>query len=840
MAHYEAMAAGRVVAELGSSEPEGLSSHEAKLRLAKSGRNELEAKKRRKALGIFLNQFTSPLVIILVIASAISGFLGEATETAVILGIVVVNALLGFVQEYRSERALEKLAKYVIFRASVLRNGEREAVDARELVPGDIVFIETGDRVPADLRLISTHDLSVNQSILTGESEPVEKTADALKRPAASPQEMACVAFMGTSVAFGAGKGVVVATGRETEIGRTAAYLREKAPETDFERNVKLFGEMLIAVIIIMTVFLFGANALLGKGMFESLLFALAIAVGIAPEMLPMIITISLSSGALKLASKKVVVKRLDAIEDLGNVDVLCTDKTGTLTENAITVHSHENSEGREDSDVLLHAMLASPVAVGRRHKYAGMPIDAAIWEHSRGNAELVRKVASYRIVDEVPFDYERRMMSVVTEKGGKRLFVTKGSPESVIPRCAKMADAKRLMKRYEHLSSQGLRVIAVAAKPIEKKKSYVKVDEQGLRFIGFVVLSDPPRRTAPEALHALKSLGVSVKILSGDEPHVTASICRAVGLELKGGRVLAGSEIAGMKESELRNAVEKFNVFARLTPGQKLAILTALKENGHVVGFIGDGVNDAPALHAADSGISVDTGADIAKESADIVLLRHGLHVVADGITEGRKTFANTMKYILNTISANFGNMFSLAVSALFLPFIPLLPAQILLNNFVSDIPLTTVSTDRVDKGDLRQPRRWNISGIAKFMVFFGLVSSIFDIVTMAFLVYIVKAGPELFRTGWFLESTISEMIVTFAIRTKGPFFMSRPSNLLLGASAFTIIGAVLLVYSPLAPIFEFVQPDAWFMGMIIAILIAYFIVAEVAKHVFFRFVKM
>ncbi len=851
MASYEAMPAEKVLAELGSSESKGLGSHEAQARLKKSGRNEVETKKRRTALGILVRQFSSPLVLILVLASVIAGSIGEFTEAAVIVGIVVINSLLSFVQEYRSEKALEKLARYIVLKATVLRDGERDEVDARELVPGDIIFFETGNLVPADVRLISVHELFINQSLLTGESAPAEKNLEPVKKASPSPQEMACVAFMGTSVASGAGTGVVIATGKATELGRTAAYLKEKPPQTDFERNVKLFSEMLLGVVVVMTVFIFAANALLGKDILLSLLFALAIAVGITPELLPAIITISLSNGALMLASKKVIVKRLDAIEDLGNVDVLCTDKTGTLTENAITLKGHENSDGKEDDSVLFHAMLASPIAIGKKHKYAGMAMDAAIWEHTKKRAELARKVAAYSIVDEVAFDYERRVMSVVSRKrGGELIFVTKGSPESVIPRCTKIMSEGReekvdkhvtwLMRRYEVMSEQGLRVLAVAVKKPKPKAEYSKADETGLTFLGFLMFSDPPRKTAAAAFHTLKLLGVEMKILSGDEPRVTAAICTAVGMELKGGRVVTGSELAGLDRAGLRKIVEQANVFARMTPGQKLDIISALKENGHVVGFIGDGVNDAPSLHSADAGISVDSGADIAKESADIILLRHGLHVIADGIVEGRKTFTNTVKYMRNTVSANFGNMLTLAFVSPFMAFIPLLPSQILLNNFVSDFPLTTISTDRVDLEDLRKPGKWSISGITKFMVFFGLVSTVFDFITMMFLAYVVKAGPELFRTGWFIESVLSEILVTFAIRSRKPFFMSRPSNLLLGSSLLTIAAVVLLVYSPFAYIFQFVQPDLGFLGMIGAILLGYFAVAELCKLAYFHFIKV
>ena len=850
MGSYASLPAKQVLARLGSSASTGLSTQEAHARLKQYGYNEVETRKRRTAFSILLSQFSSPLVLILVFASIVSSFLGEFIEAMVIIAIVVINALLGFVQEYRSERALEKLARYIQLKAKVLRDGRRELINARELVPGDIVFIETGDIIPADLRLITINELHVNQSLLTGESLPVLKTTEPSPKGARSPQEMLCIAFAGTNVSSGAGIGVVIATGRSTELGKTAAYLKEKPPQAEFEKNVRALGEMLITVMAVMTIFIFAANALLGKDLILSILFALAIAVGMAPELLPMVITISLSNGALALASKKVVVKRLDAIEDLGDIDVICTDKTGTLTENAITVHECISPEGRTDDSVLFHALLASPVAIGRGYKYAGLPMDAAIWEYAKKKPSLLQKASRFKMVDEIAFDYERRMMSTVSTNGRQLLFVTKGSPESVIPRCTKVlfagketdidGHASRLLSEYRAMSAKGLRVIAVASKKTERKRKYSSADECNLTFVGFVVFTDPPRKTAAQAVKDMKALGVELKILSGDEPHVTAGICSAVGLELKGGIVLTGEELSRMNREELRKAVEEYNVFARLTPGQKLEIVSALKENGRVVGFIGDGVNDAPALHSADVGISVDTGADIAKESADIVLLGHGLQVVVGGIIEGRKTFSNTVKYILNTTSANFGNMFTVAVSSLFLPFLPLLPSQILLTNFLSDIPLTTISTDRVDKEDLRKPKRWSIPGIVRFMTFFGIVSSLFDLITIGFLLYFIKAGPELFRTGWFTESVLSEIVVTFAIRTRKPFFLSKPSSLLLASSVLVVLAVGAIIYSPFGLLFEFVQPDAGFMLIIAGIVVAYFLVAEVCKHIFFRLYRM
>ena len=854
---YEASAAGETIIGLCTSESQGLSAHEAAARQKKFGRNELAMRTRRTARAILASQFESPLVFILVAASLIAGYLGDAVESGVIVSILVVNAGLGFVQEYRGEQALEKLAKFVVFRSTVMRDGALQSVDARDLVPGDIVHLEAGDNVPADLRVLESHELAVNQSVLTGESEPAEKSVTALLAPASSLQEMRSMAFMGTTVASGAGSGVVVATGRQTELGKTAASLEEKAPQTDFERNIGMFGEMLVAVIFLMTVFVLGVNLWFGRDPLGSLLFALAIAVGITPEMLPMIITISLSSGALTLAHKKVVVKRLDAIEDLGNVDVLCTDKTGTLTENAISLQGFEDAAGGASEGILTYALLASPVSHRHTH-FAGTPIDTALWEHAKGGKSAA-EAALWKRVDEVPFDHERRMVSAVCEKQGELVFVTKGSPESVLSRCsavllsdgrheAMRRHARALKARYAKLSAGGMRVIAVAAKRPRRKADYAAADESDLTFLGFVSFSDPPRKSAREALRTLRALGVEVKLLTGDEPHVAAAICKAVGLELKGGRVILGADLPG-DEAKLGRLAESCNVFARLTPSQKTALVSALKQNGHVVGFIGDGVNDAPALHAADAGISVDTGADVAKESADVILLHHGLHVVADGIMEGRKTFANTMKYILNTISANFGNMFTVAISSTFLSFIPLLPSQILLNNFVSDIPLMTVSTDRVDKEDLGAPRRWSIPNIAKFMIFFGLVSTVFDLMTMGLLIAFLRvhygmfgaAQETIFRTGWFLESTLSEIIVTFAIRTKKPFFASPPSNLLLGSSLVVALGAVAAIYVPdFARLFEFQPLGLDYLAIIACVLATYFVIAEFAKRAFFRYFKL
>ncbi|MEM4389231.1 MAG: magnesium-translocating P-type ATPase [Candidatus Micrarchaeia archaeon] len=835
--------ADEVLAELHST-PAGLSSHEVALRLRKWGRNEVERWRRKPALEILLSQFTSPLVVILFVAAAIAGFLGELTESAIIIAILLINAVLGFLQELKSERALEKLARYLPIRAKVIRDGRRVEINAAELVPGDIVELAMGDIVPADVRLISALALATDESVLTGESAPVEKSASPVKVEKPIIQELRNIAFAGTHVASGSGIGVVIATGRHTELGRTAAFLKARPPPTDFERSMRAFGDMFLAVIVIMTVFIFAINTMLGKDPLLSLLFALAIAVGITPEMLPMIITLTLSSGALVLAAKKVVVKRLESIEDLGDMDVLCTDKTGTLTENKLTLERHVNVAGEKDERVLLYALLCSPVAAGR-HRLAGTPFDVALWEHA-GRMSFAHRLKEYATVEVIPFDFERRRMSVVVEdSAGRRHLYCKGSVEKVLAACTTACIGKRLvgieayrkkvMKEYEELSAQGYRVLALAGKAIAKKR-YSPSDEQGLALYGLLVFSDPPKKSATAAIQRLAALGVELKILSGDNPLVTAQVCREVGLEIKGGRVITGAEYASLTRRERAKVVEDFNVFARLTPAQKHEIITLLKEGGHITGYIGDGVNDAPALHVSDVGISVDSGVDIAKEAADIVLLKKDLTVIADGIAEGRKTFNNTAKYIFNTISANFGNMLTLSLASLFLAFIPLLPTQILLVNFISDFPLMAIPTDRVDDDDLRKPKRWNIGIITRFMIFFGLISSIFDFIMIYFLIAIANAPPALFRTGWFLFSVITEVIATFALRTKKAFFRSRPSELLLTTSCLTVLGSVALLYSPLAAPFELVPLDKDFLAVVLAVIAAYFAIVELAKHIFFR----
>jgi Mg2+-importing ATPase len=565
--------------------------------------------------------------------------------------------------------------------------------------------------------------------------------------------------------------------------------------------------------------------------------------VGITPELLPVIITIGLSHGAMALVQKHVVVRRLEAIEDLGNVEILCADKTGTLTENQVSLIRYLDAEGKDDDGILLYSLLCNS-AVVQHGKVKGSTIDSAIWTYALPRFNLSR-LKAYPQIERVPFDYERKRMSVAVEKKGSRLLITKGAPECMLAVCSKVlvagkeVDAKprlaKLKKMTDAFNAEGYRVIVVAYKKIGKKEEYTPKDETGLVFMGFLTLMDPPKKDALPALDRFRKLGVEIYVLTGDSPIVTSHVCGQVGVENKG-KILMGADIAKMSESELRNAVEKNNIYSRLTPSDKLAIVNALRANGHIVGFIGDGVNDAPSLRAADVGISVNNGADIAKDAADVVLLRKSLNVVANGISEGRKTFGNIIKYINNTISANFGNMFSLTIASLFMPFIPLLPSQILFNNFLSDVPMLTVSTDNVDREDLKKPKRWDIGKINRFMVFFGLISSAFDLLTMAFVFFVLSADAAVFRTVWFLESVLSEMFVMFPLRTSKPFYRSMPSPLLIIATILAAGAAIGSVYSPLAPFFSFAPLTPEVVGIVLGIVGGYVIVVEIAKHIFQR----
>jgi Mg2+-importing ATPase len=814
----------------------GLSSEEAEKRLKIYGYNELAKRKKRAAIIEFLSHFRSPLVIILLMAGLISGFLGEIVNVIIIFSIVLVSVLLDFYQESKAERAAEMLRERVKTTATVLRDGVKSEVKLSEIVPGDIVYLSAGDIVPADARIINAKDLFVNQSALTGESFPVEKTSASLKSKEASITEWTNYLFMGTSIVSGTATAVVVKTGSLTEYGRIAKRLVIREPETDFERGIKNFGFLIMEITFLLVLFVFFINALYKRDVLESLLFAVALAVGLTPELLPMIISVNLSKGAIAMSKKGVIVKRLASIQNFGSMDVLCTDKTGTLTENRIKLLLHVNINGEDDEKVLLYSYLNSHHQTGLKS-----PLDEAILKYRDID------VKGYQKIDEIPFDFVRKRLSIVVEHENQRFIITKGAPEEIAKICSHyeigevIADItdevhRKIEQKYLELSAEGFRVLGVAYKRLrEDKPVYNPNDENDMVFLGFVAFLDPPKETAKESLQLLSKAGVEVKVLTGDNELVTRKVCEHLGFEIKG--IVLGSEIAQMHDDALARIVEEANVFCRVTPAQKDRIINALRNNGHVVGFLGDGINDAPSLRSADVGISVDNAVDVAKESADIILLRNDLTVLHDGVLEGRKTFGNTMKYIMMGTSSNFGNMFSVAGASLFLPFLPMLPTQILLNNLLYDLSQSTIPTDNVDQEYIEKPKRWDISFIKRFMIFLGPISSIFDFLTFFIMLLFFNATEPLFQTAWFLESLSTQTLVIFAIRTKkSPFYKSKPSRLLLLNSIVIVAFALILPFTPLGALFRFVAPPYTFLIVLAGLIGAYLMLVEIVKKWFYR----
>lgn len=814
----------------------GLSSDEVKKRLEVFGYNEIVGKKRRIIFVEFLLHFRNPLLVILLIAGFISSFLGETVNAIIILSIVFASVLLDFYQEFKAEKAAEMLKQKVAITATVLRDGIKREVKLSEIVPGDIICLSAGDIVPADARVISAKDLFIDQSVLTGESFPVEKTAKPLKSYEHSITEWNNYLFMGTSVVSGTATAVVVKTGNLTEYGKIARRLAARESETEFQRGIRNFGYMIMQVTLFLVLFVFLINALYMRSVLESLLFAVALAVGLTPELLPMIISVNLSKGAISMAKKGVIVKRLASIQNFGSMDVLCTDKTGTLTENRIKLVLYVDINGEENEKVLLYSYLNSYFQSGLKN-----PLDEAILRFKDID------VKNYTKIDEVPFDFIRKRLSVVVEHQNQRLMITKGAPEEIIKICsyyedkdviADMTDevGQKIKQKYVELSAEGFRVLSIAYKRLKAEKAvYSTSDENDMIFLGFIAFLDPPKETAKESLQLLKNAGIELKILTGDNELVTRKVCEYLGFEIKG--IVTGGEIAQMRDDALARVVEEANVFCRVTPSQKDRIINALKNNGHVVGFLGDGINDAPSLKSADVGISVDNAVDVAKEAADIILLKTDLTVLYDGVLEGRKTFGNIMKYIMMGVSSNFGNMFSVAGASLFLPFLPMLPVQILLNNLLYDLSQSAIPTDAVDREYIEKPKRWDIQFVRRFMICLGPVSSLFDFLTFFVMLFLFNASEPLFQTAWFIESLSSQTLVIFVIRTKRtPFWKSRPSKLLLINNMAIIAFALAAPYTPLKTVFKFVEPPPTFFIALAIILSSYLALAEVVKNWFYK----
>jgi Mg2+-importing ATPase len=806
------------------------------------GPNEPVSSQRGSGLAQVLLLFLNPLAIILLIASAISAAVGEVLNASIIVTMVLLSAALNFIQTYRSQRAVERIRKEVAPTATVLRDANWKEIPRRELVPGDILRLAAGDLVPADANLFKVRDLHVQQAALTGESLPVEKEAIDLQ---AIPQEASDdhKVFLGTSVVSGTGTALVFATGKNTAFGDIATRLSTKPPETEFERGTRQFGLLIMKTTILLVLFVLLVSVVLHHNFLESLLFAVALAVGLTPEFLPMITTVTLGQGAVHMARKKVIVKHLEAMQNFGSIDVLCSDKTGTLTSGEMALDQHLDPLGNPSERVFLLAYLNSlhetgvsnPLDQAIKQSRSSDPLDAAVQQHDHPD------IHAYRKLDEIPFDFERRRVSIVVEHESERLLITKGAPESVLPVCSAYelngrrnpldADARsRCEATYRALCARGFRMLAVAYAGMPTKDVYRASDEKDLVLTGFLTFSDPPLESATLALQALKRDGIQVKILTGDNELVTKHICAQVGLE--GGGIMLGSEIERLTDPALAHVVEQTSVFARVSPAQKNRIIVALKQRSHVVGYLGDGINDAPSLHAADVGISVSTAVDVAKDAADIILLERSLNVLHEGIIEGRKAFGNVMKYLLMGTSSNFGNMFSMAVASLFLPFLPMLPTQILLNNFLYDLAQVTIPTDHVDQTFIHNPQRWDVKMIRDFMIYIGPISSIYDFLTFFVLLKVFSASAQLFHSGWFVESLATQTLVIFVIRTAGNPFRSRPSLPLTVTTLLVVLAGTALPFTKLGAVLGFTPLPAGFLLFILLATMTYLFLVHVVKR--------
>jgi len=815
----------------------GLSPAEAALRLARHGPNTLDAKNKAGVLGLYANQFKSPLVLILIVASAVSLVASEWVDAGVVLAVVFGSTILGFVQEYIASNAIEKLRPQVTINCTVVRGGHALTLPSAQVVPGDVVLLAAGSLIPADAVVLEAKDFFVSQAVLTGETFPVEKLPGAVAAQAGLTERINCV-FMGTSVRSGTARVVVAATGKATVFGQIAGKLALRPALTEFERGIQRFGYLLTRIMLVMVMVVLAINIFMHKPPIASLLFALALAVGLTPELLPAIISITLSHGAKRMARLGVIVRRLNSIENLGSMDVLCTDKTGTLTAGVVQLDGAFDIAGQPSPRVLRLACINARFQTGMAN-----PLDDAV--NTAAGQDSV-DLAGVQKIDEIPYDFVRKSLSVVAaDADGARTLVAKGALDNILRMCTNVQTAAgtapldaaaraQIEARYDGWSEQGFRVLGVASRTVESRAgSYSRADERDLSFRGFLLFLDPPKADVHQTIVDLAQRGVRLKMITGDNHKVARHVAQAIGLPVA--VTLTGRQLHGMSEEALMHAAQRATVFAEVDPNQKERIILALRKTGHVVGYMGDGINDAPALHTADVGISVDTAVDVAKDAADFVLLRKDLGILREGIDEGRMTFANTLKYILTTISANFGNMFSMAAASVFLPFLPLLASQILLNNFLSDIPAATIASDKVDPDSVAGPRRWDTVFIRDYMILFGLVSSVFDFLTFGVLLWLFQAAPEEFRTGWFIESLLTELVIALVVRTRRPFWRSRPGTLLLASTMAVIALTLALPYLPAVSVFGFVPLPAPLMLAMIGLTLGYVVAAEAAKKFFY-----
>jgi Mg2+-importing ATPase len=801
----------------------GLTSDEAARRLAQYGPNEPVRVHRFSAVHQLLRLFANPLVLILLVAALVSSLLGQRADAGIIVTIVLLGVGLNFWQTFRSNRAAEALNASVMPTATVRRDGDWKEIPLREVVPGDVFRLSAGDLIPADAQLSESRDLAVQQAALTGESLPVDKHApDAVR--------------LGTSVISGTAVAVATATGPHTEFGGIAERLTTRAPETEFEHGLHRFSVLILQTTLVLVLLILTISLALHRDAFQSLLFAVALGVGLTPEFLPVIASIALTEGALRMAKEQVIVKRLPAIQNFGSIDVLCSDKTGTLTSGQLTLERALDAAGTPSDRVFTLAYINSCLETGIRS-----PLDAAVLRYRQID------VGAYRKLDELPFDFERRRLSIAVQppNAADCLFVTKGAPEPILERSIALeaaggvrpmndADRAALADRYKQLTDDGLRVIAVAYRTLPLRSAYGHADEADFVFAGFLAFSDPILPDVASIIAQLKADGVAIKILTGDSDPAARHACSQVGFDAP--RIVSGDEIARMNDDALAHVAEEASVFARVSPAQKSRIILALKQRGHVVGFMGDGINDAPSLHTADVGISVMSATDVARAAADVILRRPGLDVLHRGIIEGRRASGNMMKYLLMGTSSNFGNMFSMAAASAFLPFLPMLPTQILLNSFLYDLAQITIPSDNVDREYLSRPQRWDVRLIRDFMIYIGPVSSLFDFLTFYVLLHVFHAAEPLFHTGWFVESLATQTLVLFVIRTQGNPLTSRPSRALTATTLATVVVGALLPLTPLARPLGFVVPPIRF-GLFVAVAtVAYLALVQVAKVILFR----
>ena len=814
------------------SSPQGLTTSESQKRLIQYGANSLKQKRKSHTFSLLLNQFKSPIILILMGAAILSSFLGDIINSLIILAIVLFSGLLGFWQERGAADAIAKLLAMVEVKARILRDGKLKDIPLDEVVPGDIVQVSAGDNIPGDCLILESQTLSIDEATLTGETYPVAKNVGVLPTETGLSQRTNSL-LIGTHVVSGSATAVVVHTGKMTEFGKISERLKLRPPETEFETGIRKFGYFLLEITLTLVALIFAANVYLQRPVLDSFMFSLALAVGLTPQLLPVIVSINLAHGAKQMAKKQVIVKHLPAIENFGSMNVLCSDKTGTLTDGQVNIKSALDVNGQESDRVLFYAYLNAAMESGYIN-----PIDEAIRSHKSFD------ISAYQKLGEIPYDFNRKCLSILLAKGDEKLLVTKGSLINILDICTDVEQEEgktielapmrsQIQQRAEDLGSQGFRILGVAYRQLTTDKLDPK-DETNLTFLGYLALYDPPKSDIKNTIADLARLGVTLKMITGDSHAVATSIAQQVGLEQT--KVLTGSDLQKMSAGALLHQVDQVNVFAEVEPNQKERIIVALKRSGNVVGYLGDGINDASALYAADVGISVDTAVDVAKEAADIVLMQKDLNVLLGGIKSGRTTFANTLKYVFMATSANFGNMFSMAGISLFLPFLPLLPKQILLTNLLTDFPEMTIASDRVDREQVSKPRRWDIRFIRNFMLVFGLLSSVFDYLTFAALLFLLHADQAQFRTGWFMESVISASMIVLVIRTHQSILKSRPSRPLFFATIAIVIITLIFPYTPIAGILGFEPLPLEFLLVLALIVGLYIFCAENVKRVFYQ----